>query len=200
MKKLLLLLFIFGLVCGLLGAGLVLLVARQPRGQPVALAPLPTPPPVVIQLDGAVAQPGVYTLPAGSRVQDAIRAAGGFLAAADPGALNQAAILKDGERISVDAQSAAPAGKTAPTVTPTPFSDNTLRRSGSPTRGAKKINLNTATQAELESLPGIGPAFARRIIEYRQAHGPFKTIEQVLEVDGIGQKTFEQIKELITVG
>lgn len=196
MKKLFL--FIFGLVCGLLGAGLVLLVARQPRGQPVTLVPPPTPPPVVIQLDGAVAQPGIYTLPAGSRVRDALQAAGGFVLAADPGDLNQAAILKDGERITVSEKSPA---------TATPFPHNTLRQPGLPSatrtpasnRQAKKINLNTASLEELESLPGIGPFYAQKIIDYRQAHGPFKNIEQVLEVDGIGPKTFEQIKELITI-
>jgi hypothetical protein len=87
----------------------------------VTLAPLPTPPPVVVQVDGAVARPGVYSLPAGSRVRHAVQAAGGLLPAAESGSLNQAAILKDGERIAIPEQSSA-------TATATPFPKNTLNQ------------------------------------------------------------------------
>jgi competence protein ComEA len=176
-----------GLVCGLLGGGLILLLSSQPRGEPIALLPPPTPAPITIHIVGAVANPGVYTLPAGSRVQEAIRAAGGVLPEANSQALNQAAMLQDGERVLVPVL-ATPALRFA---YPVPFED--------PAQPQFPININTATQAELEKLPDIGPVTAQKIIEYRQANGPFTAIEGIMEVPGIGPKTFESIKSLITV-
>ncbi len=181
---------VFGLVCGLLAAGLVLLASQAPRGQPINLLPPPTAAPLVVHVEGAVAQPGVYTLPAGSRVQDAIKVAGGMLKEADTRALNLAAPLQDGIRVLLP---------TIPPPTPTP--DPNAPRSGkTPTPViVYPININTATQAELESLPGIGPVTAQEIIAYREAHGPFTSIEQIMDVEGIGPKTFEEIQDLITV-
>lgn len=190
--------FIFGLVCGLLGVGLILLTARQPRGQAVTLAPPPTPAPILVQVDGAVAQPGVFSLPAGSRVREAVLAAGGLIPLADTGTLNQAAILNDGDRITVSEKNAA-------TATPLPPPKNTTRQTTAPpaktapTGTVKKVNINTATQQELEALPGIGPYLAEQIIAFRKANGAFKTTQAILEVPGIGQKTFERIKDLISV-
>ncbi|MBN1145893.1 MAG: helix-hairpin-helix domain-containing protein [Anaerolineales bacterium] len=188
----------FGVVCGLLGGGTILLVCSPPRGQAIALSPPPSPAPIAVHVAGAVANPGVFSLEAGSRVRDAIEAAGGLLPEADTQALNLAAFSQDGERLVI------------PTLPPpTPFalpsrlSMATPAQSGStpasvPGRG-NLININTATQAELESLPYIGPALAQRIIEYREANGPFESIEEIIEVYGIGQSTFEKIKDLITV-
>jgi competence protein ComEA len=190
----------FGLICGLLAAGLILLAARQPSGAPVTLLPLPSPAPLVVHVNGAVAQPGVYTLPVGSRVQDAIDAAGGFALEADEQSLNLAAALEDGSQITVLRQlpAAEPPipeptvitrGQGAPLATP----------ARSPTPKSQKININTATQEELESLPMIGPVLAQQIIDYRTANGPFKKIEDIVDVPGIGAKTFEAIRDLITV-
>lgn len=179
----------FGVLCGLLGAGLILLVARQPRGESIRLLPPPTPAPLIVHVDGAVAQPGVYTLAVGSRVQDAIQAAGGLLPEANTASVNLAAILQDGSRVFVPTlQPTSPPG--APIVSPP--------ARFSPSLG-NLININTATQAELESLPGIGPALAQRVIAYREANGPFQSIEDIMKVSGIGPKTFEKIKDLITV-
>jgi competence protein ComEA len=189
----------FGLICGLLAAGVITLVARQPSGAPVTLLPPPSPAPLVVHVNGAVAQPGVYTLPVGSRVQDAIDAAGGFLSEADPGSLNLAAVLEDGSQItalSLQPTQPPPPEQTAVTrgeTIPLP----TLTRS--PTPKGHKININTATQEELESLPMIGPVLAKQIIEYRTANGLFQKIEDIVDVPGIGPKTFEVIQELITV-
>jgi competence protein ComEA len=189
----------FGLICGLLATGLILLVARQPSGEPVTLLPPPTPAPLVVHVNGAVAQPGVYTLPAGSRVQDAIYAAGGFLADGDEGSLNLAALLEDGSQIV--ALSRQPTS--LPQVESTAITRGeaialpTLARS--PTPKGQKININTANQEELESLPMIGPVLAKQIIDYRTANGPFKKIEDIVDVPGIGSKTFEVIQDLITV-
>jgi len=189
----------FGLICGLLATGLILLVARQPSGEPVALSPPPSPAPLVVYITGAVAQPGVYSLPAGSRVQDAVQAAGGFLDEAESGSLNLAAILEDGSQITVltwlptqtpmPEPTAVTRGESIPLSTP----------SRSPTPTGYRVNINTATQEELESLPMIGPVLARQIINYRTDHGPFKKVEDVLDVPGIGPKTFEVIKDLITI-
>jgi competence protein ComEA len=190
----------FGLFCGLLAAGLILLVARQPSGAPVTLLPPPSPAPLVVHVNGAVAQPGVYMLPVGSRVQDAIDAAAGFAAEADTGSVNLAAVLEDGSMITVLAQQ--------PTDQP-PLPEPTAITRGeavslptatrSPTLKGQKININTATQEELESLPMIGPVLAKQIIDYRTANGPFKEIEDIVDVPGIGPKTFEVIQDLITV-
>ena len=181
---------VIGVVFGLLGAAVIWVVSSPPRDQAIMLLPPSTPAPLVVHVTGAVAQPGVYQLPASSRVQDAIQAAGGLLPEADAPALNLAAFLQDGEQISVLA------------VQPTlPALEPPARSAPLPTAQAGKlININTATQAELESLPGIGPALAQQIIAYRKAHGPFATIEDIIDVPGIGPKTFEKIKDLITVG
>jgi competence protein ComEA len=181
---------VFGVLCGLAAAGLILLTVSRPRGPAVELLPPDTPKPVVIYVDGAVVQPGLYTLPAGARVGSAIDAAGGFLGVADTHSLNLAASLVDGERLLVPTAVAAQ----TPVVQDAPRSSDLVVPAIS-----YPININTASQAELESLPGIGPALAQAIIEYRQAHGPFKTIEEIIDVSGIGPKTFEKIKALITV-
>jgi competence protein ComEA len=132
-----------------------------------------------------VQNPGVYALPRSSRVQDAIQAAGGMLAEADEQILNLAAPLKDGERVKVPNR--------RPTAAALPPS------SSAPTTGSGLINLNWATQAELESLPGIGPEMAKRILDFRDQNGPFENIEAIQEISGIGPATFARIQDLITV-
>jgi competence protein ComEA len=196
-------LVVLGLVIGLLAAGGILLAAGRPRGQPISLStPLPAPA-IQVHVAGAVANPGIYALPADGRVAEAIQAAGGLSPAADSQAINLAAHLQDGDRLLVPALS--------PTLPPAAASE-APSRSGSqivlPTQTSPgiilpdvgKIDINRATQAELESLPGIGPVTAQKIIDYRQTHGPFKDIEEIMDVKGIGPATFEKIKDLITVG
>ena len=177
-----------GIFIGLLAAGLLLLVSRPPRGQPIRLSPPPEAPPLVVHVDGAVAHPGVVELPQGSRVRDAIEAAGGALPQAVLESLNLAAPLEDGAQIYVLAENETqPPGATT---------------GGFPSRSGEVgslVNINTATQGELEGLPGIGPTRARSIIAYREAHGPFPDIEAIQEVEGIGEGIFAEIKKLITV-
>jgi competence protein ComEA len=180
---------VLGLIGGLLIAGLILLVSGSPHGTAVTLLPPPTPGPILVHVAGAVAGPGVYTLPAGSRVQDAVQAAGGLLPQADPNNINMAAFVQDGDQVII------------PTLPPTPLPESQATP-GTDTRAPGMIvliNINTATQTELESLPEIGPAIAQKIIEYRQKNGPFKKIEDIMKVPGIGEKIFEAIKQLITV-
>lgn len=143
----------------------------------------------MVHLSGAVLQPGVYALPPGSRIQDGIQAAGGLDAEADTSPLNLAAPIRDGERVHVPTKSLTPpASPSTSSFTP----QETKAPSG-------LININTASPGELESLPGIGPTLAQRIIEHRTTHGPFTTIEAIQDVSGIGPAKFEQVKHLISI-
>lgn len=181
-----------GLIFGLLLSGVILLVARPPVGEPVTLELPPTPAPLTIHVSGAVAAPGVYRLPRGCRIETAIQVAGGPLQNADIKNINLAAVIEDGSQVDVPFLP-------APTVTPGPAAEPvipTAVRSG-PTI-FNKVNINTASQEELESLPGIGPALATQIIAYRDANGAFKKIEDLIDVPGIGPKTFEKVKDLIS--
>ena len=185
----------FGVVCGLLGAGLLYSLTRPPRGEVIRLLPPPVPAPLVVHVSGAVVNPGVYSLPSGSRLGDAVQAAGGMTEAADKGALNLAAPLQDGERIdipiiSIEPQTTSPSEQAILPATITPV-DEAIHY---------PIDINRATQAELESLPGIGPVLAKDIIIYLETHGPFRTIEEIQDVSGIGPAKFEKIKTLIIVG
>lgn len=143
---------------------------------------------IVVDVRGAVNAPGVYTLPAGSRVQDALVRAGDVTHDADTRILNLARRLNDGEQLYVPKQ-----GEVTPIPTPL------TRGVPTATRVASKVNINTATLAELETLPGIGPTLAQRIIDYRTQNGNFRTIEDIKKVRGIGEVLFNQIKDWITV-
>ncbi|GAB4424945.1 MAG: helix-hairpin-helix domain-containing protein [Anaerolineales bacterium] len=184
---------LIGILAGMLLAGGLWLVARQPQGEPVVLRPAPTPDDIVVHVAGAVVRPGVYRLPDKSRVADAIDAAGGFLAEAEKNKFNLAAFVEDGTRIDVPyVANYTPQPTSAFTVlkTPTPF--------GTP--AFDLIDINTASLSELDTLPGIGPTTAQRIIDYRIQNGPFASIEDIVKVPGIGSATYENIKHLITVG
>jgi len=184
----------FGIAGGLLASGLILLASSPPRGEPIQLLPPPTQAPLMIHVAGAVQHPGVYSLPLSSRVQDALNAAGGTIPEADLQTINLAAFLNDGDRISI------------PTYKPT---EDIEKRSISPvivtpgtsvSSSSEIVNINSASQEELEGLPGIGPVTAQKIIAYRQTQGPFASIEEIQNVSGIGPVTYGRIKDLITVG
>jgi competence protein ComEA len=178
-----------GILFGLFVAALIWVVSRNPSGEAVTLRPVPTDKPIVVHITGAVPRPGVYALPEGARVQDVISAAGGFLAEADKEFINLARILEDGEMLDI------PYAEGFSPVIPTPV--QTVITSGSDT---DLVNINTASSFELEALPGIGPTTAQKIIAYRDANGPFVSIEDIINVSGIGPGTYERIKDLITVG
>jgi len=181
------------ILVGLLAAGLLELTSRPPRGAAIQLLPPPTPLPIRVHVSGAVAHPGVVALPPGSRVEDAIQAAGGLTSEARSEGLNLAAILQDGEKISVPAS----AGTTPPQGNnPSPQNISNAQTADAP---IPIININTATPEELELLPGIGPATAAKIIAYREENGTFSTIEEIQNVSGIGPVTFDKIKAYITV-
>lgn len=178
---------ISGILFGLFVAALIWVVARNPSGEAVTLRPVPTEKPIVVHITGAVPRPGVYALPQGARVQDAVSAAGGFLAEADKENLNLAQLLEDGEKL--DIPFVAGFSPVIPTAVPEVIQATT-----------ELININTATSFELDTLPGIGPTTAQKIIDYRTQNGPFLSIEDIINVSGIGPGTYERIKDLITVG
>lgn len=175
-------------------AGTVFLLRRSDAPPTVTLItatprPTATIASILVDVRGAVNQPGVYTLPAGSRVQDALARAGDVTSNADTRTLNLARRLNDGEQLYVPRQGEATS------VPPTPSS----RSAPTATRAPSKININTASVDELDTLPGIGPSLAQRIVDYRTQNGDFKTIEDIKKVRGIGDALFNQIKDLITV-
>ncbi len=169
-------------------------MSSQPRGEPITLSPPPTPLPVVVHVSGAVADPGVYALPTGSRVKDAIESAGGLSPDASIQGLNLAAQLQDGDLIWIPAIPKANPETSNPDKIP---SEDQAPISTPASTGL--ININTATLEELDTLPGIGPVKAQSIIDHRNEHGPFNSIEAIQDVVGIGPVTYEGLKELITV-
>jgi competence protein ComEA len=179
-----------GILFGLFIAALIWIVSRNPSGEAVTLRPAPTERPVIVHVTGAVPRPGVYALPEGSRVQDAIAAAGGFLAEAQRAEINLAAFLLDGEKLDI------PFAEGGSPVLPTPVENNPVL----PGTSTELIDINTASQSELMTLPSIGETNSQRIIEYREQNGPFVSIEDIINVSGIGPGIYERIKDLITVG
>jgi competence protein ComEA len=181
-------------------AGVVATTATAPASAPVssgqasAGAPVASESPpaaIVVDVAGKVRKPGIAKLPAGSRVVDALHAAGGVRRGVSLAALNLARVLTDGEQIVVGVRappgvSASAAGAAAPTAGST----------GSP---VPMVNVNTAAQAELEELPGIGPVTARAILDYRTENGSFTAVDQLLEVSGIGDATLAKIAPYVTL-
>ncbi len=136
---------------------------------------------IYVHILGAVAKPGLYLLRDGDRAVDAIAAAGGFTPAAEQAGLNLARPLVDGEQILV------PAVGEAPVIVP-----------GATSPGGK-VNINTADEAALETLPRVGPAMAKRILDWRAKNGRFTALEDLMSVTGVGQKTFDSLKDLVTL-
>lgn len=141
-----------------------------------------------MDVSGKVRRPGIQYLPAGSRVADALQAAGGLREGADVTLLNRARVLTDGEQVAVDTPGAPPpaggtgtggvaAGAAGPTAT---------------------VSLGTATAEQLETLPGVGPVLAQHIIDYRTEHGGFRSVDELREVKGIGDRRFADLRPLVS--
>jgi competence protein ComEA len=140
---------------------------------------------LMVHVAGAVAHSGVYRLPLGARVIDALEAAGGAAANADEDAVNLAAVLADGQRVYVPRVGESP----PPGVEPSPV----------PSTVALPIDVNTATADQLDQLPGVGPATAAAIVAYRQLHGPFGAVDDLADVRGIGSAKLEALRGLVRV-
>lgn len=189
----------------LVGLGITMAVLSQSSASQVPLATppgverqapppapsTPTPEPVALRVHvlGAVASPGVVSVPEGAIVADALTAAGGLLPDADPAQLNLAARLADGQQVVVGTRE-RPQGDVR--GQPSQPGDG-----GAETTG--KVNLNTASQAQLEELPGVGPVLAGEIIAWRDGNGGFGSVADLQEVSGIGPKTYETLEPLVTV-
>lgn len=146
--------------------------------------PAPSPSTILVHVAGRVKRPGVYELHDGDRVIDAIQAAGGPRKDAYLDALNLAAPLADGQQVLVPRLVPGGPGGTVGTVGPGP---------------PGLVNVNTASAAELEALPGIGPVLAQRIVDHRTEHGPFGAVDDLLSVSGIGEATLAELRDLVTV-
>jgi competence protein ComEA len=162
---------------------------------PAGAVPSPTSASIVVYVSGWVHNPGVYEFQAGDRVVDAIRAAGGAKDGADLDSVNLAQLLTDGEQVMI-AKKGAASGLGGSTVS---GGSGTSGSSGSGGASGGIVNLNTASLEELESLPGIGPSLGQRILDYRTQHGPFRSVDDLLNVSGIGDKRLADLKPLVTV-
>ncbi|MDR0648593.1 MAG: helix-hairpin-helix domain-containing protein [Synergistaceae bacterium] len=161
----------------------------------------------VVYVTGAVMKPGVYEIPAGSRVNDAVKMAGGFLRTADEEAVNLAEEAEDGLHVSVPEKSAAPQGEAVTGTTRDAQSRGAGAKAAAPARGksarepgtSEKVNINEATAEDLRRLPGIGPVISSAIVAYREANGPFTETLELTRVKGIGRKRFDAIRDFVTV-
>lgn len=200
--------FVALLVTAIGGAGLFYF--RQPAAEPVEIhtpepsatipppvIATPTPAPVRVYVTGAVTNPDVYFLPQGCIIKDAILAAGGVTAEADLERINQALELRDQQQIHVPRRNE----ENPPPPVQGGVNDEAAEDipEGSKGEGGNRININTASLEELDSLPGIGPAIGQRIIDYRNNVGGFKSVEEITQVSGIGEATLAKIRDQIVV-
>jgi competence protein ComEA len=173
-------------------AFLVLLLDDGHDAATIVIEDAPSQSEIVVSLAGAVKSPGVYRLSADARLNDAVSAAGGFTDEADFTTLNLAARLEDEQQITIPIRGVAVAvGSPGPAIAAT---------SGDKDEANPRININTADAASLDTLPGIGPAIAGRIIDYREANGPFTRVEELARVDGISAAMVDKLRDQITVG
>jgi competence protein ComEA len=149
-------------------------------------------PGIVVDLRGEVVNPGVYALPAGSRLDDAVVAAGGLTDGADLTQLNLAARLQDGAIVTVPGVAALGAQS--------PAEDGTSVATAGENQSGGLINLNSASAAELDTLPGVGEVTSGRIIAYREANGPFRSVDDLVHVQGVSMKTINGLRDLVTTG
>lgn len=186
---------IIGTFCGLLIAGVIFFLIAYEKGTPIELymqpeesssdskSPEISKLTITIHISGEVKKPGVYELPVGSRLQDAIQIAGGLTELTDPAMLNLASLLEDGSRKYIP-----------------PTKIETVSRSSVDFQDGSLININNADMDSLISLPGIGEVKAKAIIDFRNQNGLFTNLEELLNVPGIGESILASIKDFITLG
>lgn len=174
--------------------GVLFLYDRRPQPEPLAiLTPSrhPTSAAIQVHVAGAVRHPGLYSLPAGSRLHEAIQAAGGLREDADRERVNLADYVRDAQQLYIPRQ-----GITPP---PGPTAASGAGTDLNAVAGQRLVNINIASPEELMTLPGIGAVYAERIVAYRQEHGPFDDIQQIMQINGIGPTTYERLKAYIAV-
>lgn len=187
---------------GVLGILLIMAFAKflLPVRNPVTIEQAADNREIVVYITGAVDKPGLLHLPLDARLDDALQAAG-LSSTADLDALNPAQKLKDGQKIIVPYRQ-QPAGEStnAGSLAGAEAGGATAAASGTALSSSAKVNINTAGLGELDTIPGIGPALAQRIIDYREEHGLFSSPEEIQAVSGIGPKTYEKMAAYIRVG
>jgi competence protein ComEA len=159
--------------------------APAPAAAPARAAAVPRAAEVVVHVVGAVRTPGLYRLAQGKRVADAVARAGGPTRRADQSAVNLAAPLADGQQVVVPAR-----------PPPAPAAEGTAPAGGD-TAPAGPVHLNTATLEQLDSLPGVGPVTAQKILDYREAHGAFSAVDELDAIAGIGPARLESLREVV---
>ncbi|WP_349017198.1 ComEA family DNA-binding protein [Streptomyces luteolus] len=159
---------------------------------------------IVVDVSGKVRSPGIHRLPAGARVADALKAAGGVRRGADVTGLNRARLLMDGEQVVVGVPAAPGAAGQGGSASTGATSSGSSGSSGSGTgagsgagAGTAQVSLNTATLEQLDTLPGVGPVLAQHIVDYRTRHGGFRSIGELREVNGIGERRFADLKNAV---
>jgi competence protein ComEA len=168
--------------------------SSPPVGAPVAGAPAE----IVVDVSGKVREPGVHRLPAGSRVADALRAAGGVRPGTNITGLNRARFLVDGEQVIVGSPSPAVTGNgTVTGMGPGGTAGGAPPGPGAPAAPMAPVTLSTATVEQLDGLPGVGPVLAQHIIDYRTQHGGFRSVDELREVNGIGERRFADLRDLV---
>ena len=167
------LLVLFGIAIGFLFSGLVVLFVLVKPTSYIEVQPTFTPSPIIVQITGEIVNPGVYTIPAGSRLNDLVTLAGGLKNRFDYSEINMARLLTDGEWVVLE-----------PNIGST---------------GQIIVNINTASAKDLQTLPGIGPVLADKIIEYRKAHKSFLDKKEIQNVPGIGTELYAKIEALIEI-
>jgi competence protein ComEA len=179
--------------------GAPLLLADAPSAAPASPSPSAAVD-VAVHVCGAVRHPGVYVLPAGSRVIDAVERAGGAAPKAALDGLNLAALVTDGQQVVVPTE-AAPGAAAGAAVAATAAGAAAGPAAGAAAAGASSgpVNLNTATLEQLDTLPGVGPSTAQKIIDFRTANGSFSSVDQLNDVSGIGEVRFAELKDLVTI-
>jgi competence protein ComEA len=182
---------IVAIVAAVAAAYVVYRAIDERSAPPIVIADAESTLPVVVDVRGAVAAPGVYELRPGARTKDAIAAAGGLADKADLSTVNLARRLRDGEVIVI---AFVPDAGGSPAVV---FAEGGAE---GPDRDRPRININTASRAELDDLPGIGEVMASRIVEFRETHGPYRSVDDLIHVQGISAKTIEGFRDQVTTG
>ena len=196
-----------GAFIGVIVTVLVMTLSRQTQPRPIVIEALPerptavptaTPSPIRVFVSGAVGEPAVYALPPDGIVQDAVLAAGGFAAEANTAVVNLAQPLQDGMQVYIP--TVEELEETAVSLPGVIVAPHSLVDTGTGGANDGRVDINEGTIEQLDTLPGIGPATAQKIIEFRENNGPFLTVEEIMLVSGIGPATFERLESLITVG
>ena len=183
---------ILALILGVAGVYAAFRAFDQRAAPPIVIADNTVSQPLTVEVRGAVVTAGVYELPSGSRVQDAVEAAGGLDVTADLSTINLARRVRVGEVIVIATlpMSSATAGA----------SESAGSSADNNSESTQKVNINTATASELESLPGIGEVTAQRIIAFRETNGPFHSVDDLVQIQGISTRTVESLRDLVTTG